>query len=41
MDKNEKNYIALVLLHVAIGALIYLIQPISKLYGFSIFILGL
>jgi O-antigen ligase len=41
MDKNEKNYIALVLLHVAIGVLIYLIQPISKLYGFSILILGL
>jgi O-antigen ligase len=41
MDKNEKNYIALVLLHVAIGALIYLIPPISKLYGFSILILGL
>ena len=41
MDKNEKQYIALVLLHVAIGAIIYLIQPISKLYGFSIFILGL
>ncbi|MFN7674477.1 O-antigen ligase family protein [Flavobacterium sp.] len=41
MDKNEKNYIALVLLHVAIGVLIYLIPPISKLYGFSILILGL
>lgn len=41
MDKYEKKYIALVLLHVAIGVLIYLIPPISKLYGFSIFILGL
>jgi O-antigen ligase len=28
-------------LHVAIGVLIYLIPPISKLYGFSILILGL
>jgi O-antigen ligase len=41
MDKNEKKYIALVSLHIAIGVLIYLIPPISKLYGFSIFILGL
>jgi O-antigen ligase len=41
MDKNEKNYIGLILLHVAIGVFIYLIPIFSKLYGFSILLLGL
>ncbi|MGL2964064.1 O-antigen ligase family protein [Flavobacterium sp. RSB2_4_14] len=41
MDKNEKKYITLVLLHVAIGILIYLFRPFSKFYGFSILLYGL
>lgn len=41
MDKNQKIYIALILSHVLIGALIYMFPLLSKLYVFSIILLGL
>jgi len=41
MKKEELNYLNLVLLHVAIGAVIYFISFTAKIYGYSIFLLGL
>ena len=34
----KENYIALVLLHIAIGVLMYVFEPISKLYFITAFV---
>ena len=41
MDKVEKKYLTLILLHIAIGILIFYIKPLSKIYGFAILLYGL
>lgn len=41
MDKKEKFYIIVLLLHVVIGILLYLIPSLSKLYSISIILFGL
>jgi O-antigen ligase len=40
MNKEELNYLNLLLLHVFIGVIIYLFPFAAKLYGYSMFILG-
>lgn len=40
MKKNEILYLNLILLHVTIGFLVFLFPFFSKIYGYSIFILG-
>lgn len=40
MRKEDLNYLYLVLLHVMIGFLVYLLPFLSKIYGYSVFILG-
>jgi hypothetical protein len=40
MTKEETNYLYLILLHVAIGIVIYLFPFASKLYGYTMFLLG-
>jgi hypothetical protein len=41
MTKEETNYLYLILFHVAIGIGVYLLPFTAKLYGYSIFMLGL
>jgi hypothetical protein len=41
MKKEEQAYLYLILLHVFIGFLIYFVPFTAKLYGYSIFILGI
>lgn len=41
MDKVEKKYLTLILLHIALGVLIFYIKPLSKIYGFTILLYGL
>lgn len=41
MENKVKNYLFLILLHAALGAVIYLVPFISKIYGFLILILSL
>jgi hypothetical protein len=40
MKKEEQSYLYLILLHVAIGIMVYVLPFTAKLYGFSILILG-
>src|SRR3970040_2483632 len=40
MKKEEQTYLYLILIHVAIGIMIYVLPFTAKLYGYSIFILG-
>ena len=40
MKKDEILYLNLILFHVGIGFLVFLFPPFSKVYGYSIFILG-
>jgi hypothetical protein len=40
MKKEEQAYLYLVLFHVAIGLVIYLIPFTAKIYGYSMFVLG-
>lgn len=40
MKKEERLYLYLILFHVGIGAAVYFIPLFSKLYGFSLFLLG-
>jgi hypothetical protein len=40
MKKDEILYLNLILFHVAIGFLVYIFPPFSKVYGYSIFIFG-
>jgi len=40
MTKVDINYLNLILLHLGIGLLIYLFPFVSKIYGYSIFIIG-
>ncbi|MES2574294.1 MAG: O-antigen ligase family protein [Bacteroidota bacterium] len=40
MKKNEILYLNLILLHVVIGFLVFLFPFFSKIYGYSIFVLG-
>lgn len=41
MKKEEQAYLYLILIHVAIGVMVYVLPFTAKLYGFSIFILGI
>jgi hypothetical protein len=41
METKEKNYLFLILLHVAIGVLIYSVPFLSKIYGFIIILAGM
>jgi O-antigen ligase len=41
MKKEEQSYLYLVLFHVFIGLVIYFVPFMAKLYGYSIFILGI
>jgi hypothetical protein len=41
MKKEEQTYLYLILIHVAIGIMVYVLPITAKLYGFSIFILGI
>jgi hypothetical protein len=40
MKKDEILYLNLILFHVVIGFLVFLFPPLSKIYGYAIFILG-
>lgn len=40
MKKDEILYLNLILFHVAIGFLVYVFPPFSKVYGYAIFIVG-
>ncbi len=40
MTKDEILYLNLILFHVAIGFLVFIFPPFSKVYGYSIFIFG-
>ena len=41
MKKEEQSYLYLVLLHVVIGMMLYLLPFTAKIYGYSIFLLGI
>lgn len=41
MKKEEQTYLYLILIHVAIGIMIYVLPITAKLYGYSIFMLGI
>jgi hypothetical protein len=41
MKKEEQTYLYLVLLHVVVGIAVYVLPFTAKLYGYSIFILGI
>jgi hypothetical protein len=41
MKKEEQTYLYLILLHVLIGIMVYVLPSMAKLYGYSIFILGI
>lgn len=41
MQQEEKNYLLLVLLHIAIGVVIFYVPFSSKIYGYAIVLLGL
>ncbi|MFV8366652.1 O-antigen ligase family protein [Flavobacterium sp. XS1P27] len=40
MKKEDQSYLFLILFHVVIGAMVYAVPFISKIYGYSIFIFG-
>jgi hypothetical protein len=41
MKKEEQTYLFLILLHVATGIMVYVLPFTAKLYGFSMFLLGI
>jgi hypothetical protein len=41
MKKEDQSYLYLILLHVIIGAIVFLVPFTSKIYGYSIFIFGI
>ena len=40
MKKEDQSYLFLILFHVVLGAMVYAVPFISKIYGYSIFIFG-
>ncbi|MFV8378289.1 O-antigen ligase family protein [Flavobacterium sp. LB3R33] len=40
MKKEDQSYLFLILFHVVLGAMVYAVPIISKIYGYSIFIFG-
>ncbi|MDI6049162.1 O-antigen ligase family protein [Flavobacterium sp. XS2P24] len=41
MKKEDQSYLFLILFHVVLGAMVYAIPFVSKIYGYSIFIFGI